>query len=178
MGNRPASISGWIPSTIARRRSMPTPLVCTLPRIPCPGRFYLLGCYPPFMQKAGVHSKLTMRQDSLSADLRKTTGGMMRNWIRGAGILALVACTSAGCIDESDSRNPGASYQDGTVPAANKKSAEPTKVTATLAEWTIGLSKTTIPTGTISFVITNNGTEEHAFEVTGANQEWKTDPIK
>ena len=99
-------------------------------------------------------------------------------WIRGAGILMVAAFVGTACIDESDSKNPGASSQQGSTAATPETSAATTTVTATLTEWAVTLSHTNIAHGTVVFEIRNNGTEDHAFEVTGANQEWKTEPIK
>ena len=105
----------------------------------------------------------------------------MRMWTRTAGLIAVVGALTIGCVDESDTHAtaegaaPVASHE--TAPPADP-TAQPTTVTATLAEWTITLSGTSMPHGTVTFEIRNTGTEDHAFEVEGANQEWKTDPIK
>lgn len=103
----------------------------------------------------------------------------MGMWIRGAGIVAVTAALAAGCIDESDSKQAPAPAPEQGAPAAADTTARSTAVTATLSEWTIALSQAAVPHGTVSFEVRNTGTEEHAFEVTGANnQEWKTEPIK
>jgi uncharacterized cupredoxin-like copper-binding protein len=104
---------------------------------------------------------------------------MMRKWTRLLGVLAVIGAVSAGCIEESDegakteAAAPHAAAPAGGAPAAA------TTVSATLTEWTIALSRDTVPQGTVSFEVRNSGTEDHALELEGPdNQEWKTDPIK
>lgn len=102
-------------------------------------------------------------------------------WIRGAGLAAVIAIFAAGCIEESDANlKPGAESEHAaaTAPEADH-TAKSSTITATLSEWTIALSGTSIDHGTISFEIKNTGAEDHALEITGPNnQEWKTEPIK
>jgi len=50
----------------------------------------------------------------------------------------------------------------------------PATVSATLSEWSIGLSEATVPAGPITFTATNNGTIPHAFEVEGKGTEKET----
>jgi uncharacterized cupredoxin-like copper-binding protein len=103
----------------------------------------------------------------------------MRMWIRGAGLAAVIAIFATGCIEEADTGvKAGAESEHATAPASDQ-TAKSSTITAALSEWTIALSQTSIDHGTVSFEIRNNGTEDHAFEVTGANnQEWKTEAIK
>jgi uncharacterized cupredoxin-like copper-binding protein len=96
--------------------------------------------------------------------------------------LALAACTAVlvtGCIGESDPpTNPTVEAEHAGASAAPDSAAAVTTVSAVLNEWSITLSSTTVKQGTVSFEIRNEGTEDHAFEVEGAGQEWKTDAIK
>jgi uncharacterized cupredoxin-like copper-binding protein len=101
---------------------------------------------------------------------------MMRSWIRGAATLAITAFLVGGCIDESDSKQQNGAAGEGA--AAPHSAQASTSITATLSEWTIALSASSAPQGTVSFKIRNNGTEEHAFEIGGTTEEWKTEPIK
>jgi uncharacterized cupredoxin-like copper-binding protein len=102
----------------------------------------------------------------------------MRIWIRSAGILAVVTLFATGCIDESDSKHEIDAGRSDSTAAAAQPSHATTNVKATLSEWTIALSQSSFPQGTVSFEITNSGTEEHAFEIGGTAEEWKTAPIK
>ena len=105
----------------------------------------------------------------------------MRMWTRTAGFIALVGALTIGCVDESDhpatAEGAAPAEAHGTAPAADP-TAKSTTVNATLAEWTVTLSETAVDHGTVSFEVRNNGTEDHAFEIEGSNQEWKTEPIK
>lgn len=98
---------------------------------------------------------------------------------RGAGLAALVAILATGCIEEKDANvEPNAEAEHAAAPATDQ-TAQSSTIAASLSEWTIALSQTSIDHGTISFEVKNTGTEDHAFEVVGANnQEWKTEAIK
>src|SRR4051812_21983329 len=111
--------------------------------------------------------------------IRQNTGGQMRVWVRATSFAALTAILAAGCIDESDAgiKSGKASVQS-SAESTGAGIGDKTTVNATLSEWTIALSKQTVQHGTVTFQVKNNGTEDHAFEVEGAGQEWKTDPIK
>ncbi len=108
----------------------------------------------------------------------------MRSGIRAIALMAVVGILTAGCIDESDSSAKGAAADEHGAPAAGAPAAgepaiaETSTVTATLNEWSVTLSATSAPNGTVSFEIRNEGTEDHVFEVEGAGQEFKTEPIK
>jgi uncharacterized cupredoxin-like copper-binding protein len=103
----------------------------------------------------------------------------MRVWVRAVTFAALAAVTATACIDESDAgiKSGKASVQS-SAEATGTDAGARTAVTATLSEWTIALSRQTVPHGTVTFTVRNNGTEDHAFEVEGAGQEWKTEAIK
>jgi plastocyanin len=58
-----------------------------------------------------------------------------------------------------------------TVPA---RRPAPAAVSATLSEWSIGLSEATVPAGPITFTAKNTGTIPHAFEVEGHGTEKET----
>ncbi|MEO5509775.1 MAG: cupredoxin domain-containing protein [Longimicrobiales bacterium] len=103
---------------------------------------------------------------------------MMQSRTSAAAVLAFVGFLVVGCISESDSKvaEGEAAGEPAAAPAAGTPAA--TTVNATLNEWTVTLSAETVANGTVSFEVRNSGTEDHAFEVEGNNQEWKTDPIK
>lgn len=58
----------------------------------------------------------------------------------------------------------GTGLAAGAIPAS---AATPTKVTASLTEFKIGLSKTKLSPGSYTFVAKNNGKIVHALEITG-----------
>jgi plastocyanin len=58
--------------------------------------------------------------------------------------------------------------------AAALPARRPAAVSATLSEWSIGLSEATVPAGPITFTATNHGTIPHAFEVEGQGTEKET----
>jgi plastocyanin len=66
----------------------------------------------------------------------------------------------------------------GATAAAVPPGPDPTPVTAKLSEWTIQLSETAVPAGTVSFTITNAGSIPHGFEVEGPGVEKETASIQ
>ena len=62
--------------------------------------------------------------------------------------------------------------------AAPRPTGEPAAVTARLSEWKVELSAGTVPTGAVTFTITNAGAIPHAFEVEGSGIERETDLIQ
>jgi plastocyanin len=54
----------------------------------------------------------------------------------------------------------------------------PVPVRAKLSEWAIELSEATVPTGTVTFTVTNGGSIPHAFEVEGNGTERETPLIQ
>jgi uncharacterized cupredoxin-like copper-binding protein len=101
--------------------------------------------------------------------------------MRSAALVAIAGALMSGCIEESDPATDAAANEGAavTTPAAGVDStARSTTVTASLSEWTVTLSADTVPHGTVSFEVRNTGTEDHALEVEGEGQEWKTGPIK
>ena len=54
----------------------------------------------------------------------------------------------------------------------------PVPVSAKLSEWAIELSEATVPTGTVTFTVTNGGSIPHAFEVEGNGTEQETPLIQ
>src|SRR6476659_5597013 len=54
----------------------------------------------------------------------------------------------------------------------------PVPVSARLSEWAIELSEATVPTGTVTFNVTNGGSIPHAFEVEGNGTERETPLIQ
>jgi cupredoxin-like protein len=63
----------------------------------------------------------------------------------------------------------------GALPSLQR---EPAQVSAKLSEWTIQLSETTIPAGTVDFSISNAGSIPHGFEVEGQGIEKEAALIK
>jgi len=55
---------------------------------------------------------------------------------------------------------------------------KPAAVSARLSEWTIQLSEATVPTGQVTFAVTNGGSIPHAFEVEGNGTERATPLIQ
>ena len=51
-------------------------------------------------------------------------------------------------------------------------------MTATLSEWTVRLSKPSVPAGEVRFNVTNNGSIPHAFEIEGKGTERQTPLIQ
>ena len=54
----------------------------------------------------------------------------------------------------------------------------PVAVSAKLSEWAIELSEATVPTGPVTFTVTNGGSIPHAFEVEGNGTERETPLIQ
>src|SRR5437879_2273334 len=61
---------------------------------------------------------------------------------------------------------------------ATRSSEDPSPVTAKLSEWKVERSAATVPTGAVSFTISNTVTIPHAFEVEGRGVERETDVIQ
>lgn len=57
-------------------------------------------------------------------------------------------------------------------------SDEPLLITASLSEWKVELSQTTVEAGVVTFAVTNAGSVPHAFEVEGQGIEKETDVIQ
>jgi plastocyanin len=66
----------------------------------------------------------------------------------------------------------------GATAAALPPGPGPTQVTAKLSEWTIQLSETAVPPGTVTFTVTNAGSIPHGFEVEGPGVEKETASIQ
>jgi hypothetical protein len=54
----------------------------------------------------------------------------------------------------------------------------PKPVTATLSEWTVRLSDTSVPAGPVTFTVSNSGSIPHAFEIEGKGTERETPLIQ
>ena len=66
----------------------------------------------------------------------------------------------------------------GLVAAMPAHRGNPAPVSAKLSEWTIQLSETTVPAGSVTFTVTNGGSIPHAFEVEGQGTEHETPLIQ
>ena len=88
-----------------------------------------------------------------------------RRWTGLAGALLVLTLVLSGCGDDDDDDNDDA----GTTPAAGAQTVE-----VTLTEFAIEMPST-IPAGPVAFVVTNNGTVEHNFEVEGEGIEEEFD---
>ena len=66
----------------------------------------------------------------------------------------------------------------GLVAGAPARRGQPVPVSAKLSEWTIQLSKTSVPAGQVAFTVTNGGSIPHAFEVEGQGTEKETPLIQ
>lgn len=66
----------------------------------------------------------------------------------------------------------------GLVAGAPTRRGQPVPVSAKLSEWTIQLSKTSVPAGQVAFTVTNGGSIPHAFEVEGQGTEKETPLIQ
>ncbi len=108
---------------------------------------------------------------------------------QGAKLCALIISTAllSACADSAEEENMGAnpgSAMD-TTPAGTPAPPSPAvieddqeqTVTAQLNEWTIDLSRESVPAGEITFTAVNTGTMEHALEVEGQGVEEVTEPI-
>lgn len=65
-----------------------------------------------------------------------------------------------------------------TGAATARRTDDPQTVTATLSEWTVRLSKPSVPAGEVRFNVTNNGSIPHAFEIEGKGTERQTPLIQ
>src|SRR2546427_2909745 len=63
-------------------------------------------------------------------------------------------------------------------PAASRGPGAPVAVSAKLSEWKVELSASTVPAGTVTFVITNAGNIPHGFEVEGKGIEKEIERIQ
>ncbi|HEX6134933.1 MAG TPA: cupredoxin domain-containing protein [Longimicrobiales bacterium] len=106
---------------------------------------------------------------------------------RGTMLAALVAVVLAGaCGDAGTTERPEdeAVEAPGTdaLPAAAPDEqqtlppddADVQSVDATLAEWSITLSRDSVPAGVIAFNVQNSGSVMHRFEIEGNGEEWET----
>ena len=59
-----------------------------------------------------------------------------------------------------------------------RRTDESQTLTATLSEWTVRLSKPSVPAGEVRFNVTNNGSIPHAFEIEGKGTERQTPLIQ
>jgi plastocyanin len=66
----------------------------------------------------------------------------------------------------------------GLVAGAPTRRGQPVPLSAKLSEWTIQLSKTSVPAGQVAFTVTNGGSIPHAFEVEGQGTEKETSLIQ
>ena len=65
-----------------------------------------------------------------------------------------------------------------TAAIAHNETHAPVPIDVRLSEWTIRLSETTVPAGTVSFTVTNGGSIPHAFEIEGHGTERQTSLIQ
>jgi len=73
---------------------------------------------------------------------------------------------------------PLAMIAAGALTGAMRAHGQPGVVTVTLSEWTVRLSETSVPTGPVTFNVTNNGSIPHAFEIEGKGTERETPLIQ
>jgi uncharacterized cupredoxin-like copper-binding protein len=95
-----------------------------------------------------------------------------------AGVLASCStpAASTGGSSIAASTPPAASVPAASVPAASTAGNAP--VSATLKEWQIGLSSTTLSAGSVTFNITNDGDKEHEFVVRKTELKADSLPLK
>ncbi len=80
--------------------------------------------------------------------------------------------------EPSDSGTPSTASSAGLKKAPSSSTATATKVKATLKEMTIQLSSTTVPAGSVEFVIKNDGKVPHEFVVLRNDLKDKKLPLK
>lgn len=95
-----------------------------------------------------------------------------------SGTVLLIAC--GGEPDRSESSvdtlpAPGAPAPQPTTPVTAPAGAS--SVDVTLAEWSVQLSRDSIPAGLISFRVRNTGTMPHRLEVEGNGEEIETEDL-
>jgi hypothetical protein len=104
----------------------------------------------------------------------------LRGWL----VLGCVALFGTACNDRADSPPDAADMQPGLTPGGGDlppvtvdttQAANAAVVDVTLTEYEIGLSRDSVPAGTITFNIRNGGTVPHAFRIFRGDDEWETD---
>jgi plastocyanin len=121
-----------------------------------------------------------MRPPTMSED-RSTTmkGAAMQDLVRNCAVLTLCAATivSLGAADASGRLT--AERLGGVAATAVGATSAPAADTikATLSEWAIATSRSTVGTGTVVIRVTNTGTMTHRLEVEGHGIEKRTQPI-
>ncbi len=100
----------------------------------------------------------------------------------GIALSVLIIANSAACSrDESAEAATSAAVAGSkvTVTEADGAQGESARsVSVRLSEWKLALSQLTVPTGEVTFTVTNAGTMLHAFEVEGQGIEKEIEPIK
>jgi uncharacterized cupredoxin-like copper-binding protein len=84
-----------------------------------------------------------------------------------------VACSSSSSGNKSETPSPlatsgiqgGGAATATSVPKVNSTSGGTTTVEASLSEFRIGLSQQTVPSGKVTFIVTNKGTMAHQFVI-------------
>jgi hypothetical protein len=99
-----------------------------------------------------------------------------------------LCCTlllAVGCGERLETDNDAADLQPqvtpggGDLPPVSIDAGEPPEaedVEVTLTEWSITLSRDSVPAGPVTFNISNGGTVPHAFRILRGAEEWAIDP--
>lgn len=90
-------------------------------------------------------------------------------------VFALSAC--AGKDDSAADTAAIDTLAGSAAPAAPAATSDPALIHVPLTEWSVVVSQGVVAPGTFTFHAMNQGTFNHAFEIEGNGQEWKSDPI-
>lgn len=106
--------------------------------------------------------------------------------LRGIATMLTAAVLASACADsEPDTRIetgppalPGVDSMTGAGAATlPPEDASVPSIEATLAEWSVALSRDSVAAGPVTINVRNTGTVPHRLEVEGGGQEWVTDDI-
>jgi plastocyanin len=92
-----------------------------------------------------------------------------------AAATAAAASTPAAGASAATSATGGGS--PGVGQAAGAAAADTPRVQVTMKEWTMEISRDTVPAGTVIFDFVNAGTEEHELEVELGDREWEAGEV-
>jgi hypothetical protein len=107
----------------------------------------------------------------------------MRRGLGFAGCFLLLV--AVGCSDRLEDGGDAADMQPqltpggGDLPPVRVDAGDPPEAAAidvTLTEWSIALSRDSVPAGAVTFNIRNEGTVPHAFRIFRGAEEWAIDP--
>lgn len=104
--------------------------------------------------------------------------------MRGMTTLCVAAFLAAGCVDadepgdDTSAETMGADAIDATgTTTLPPDDGDLQTIDVTLTEWSVGMSQASVAAGAVAFVVRNNGSAVHRFEVEGNGEEWASEDL-